>query len=174
MAWRGSVSRSLMSTARASAFRSSTPLSAPRRLRPPSVPSPRLNSRRFSFSNPRLPKSEPLRLKTIVYSLSACDFPVLYYLRNTFLDIRGASMRSITNATDGSKAYVLLGVQSASFLVLEHLVGTSQLVLDDDLGTWLIGAENSLFGEKVEIINKHRIMDIPVFVDETLISDNYF
>ncbi|KAL6494657.1 hypothetical protein OROGR_031470 [Orobanche gracilis] len=53
MAWRGSVSRSLMSTARASAFRSSTPLSTPRRLPLPSVPSPRLNSRRFSFSNPR-------------------------------------------------------------------------------------------------------------------------
>ncbi|CAA0806794.1 Unknown protein [Striga hermonthica] len=50
MAWRGSISRSLMSTARASAFRSSPPLSAPRRLRTPSsLP----NSRRFSFSNPR-------------------------------------------------------------------------------------------------------------------------
>ncbi|KAL6517476.1 hypothetical protein OROMI_033177 [Orobanche minor] len=45
MSWRGSVSRSLMSTARASAFRSSTPLSAPRRLRSRSVPSSRLNSR---------------------------------------------------------------------------------------------------------------------------------
>ncbi|KAL6517477.1 hypothetical protein OROMI_033178 [Orobanche minor] len=121
MAWRGSVSRSLMSTARASAFRSSTPLSAPRRLRPPSVPSPRLNSRRFSFSNPR---------------------------------------------TLGE-----LGCTQSLMPVLEHLVGTSHLVLDDDLGTWLIGAENFLFGEKVEIINKHRLMDIPVFVDETLISD---
>ncbi|EYU37617.1 hypothetical protein MIMGU_mgv1a016981mg [Erythranthe guttata] len=49
MAWRGSVSRSLMSTARSSAFRSSTPLSAPRRLNPSSRPIPR----RLSFSNPR-------------------------------------------------------------------------------------------------------------------------
>ncbi|KAH6773125.1 caspase-6 protein [Perilla frutescens var. hirtella] len=47
MAWRGSLSRSLMSTARASTFRSSPPLSAPRLLRPA-----RLNSRRLSFSNP--------------------------------------------------------------------------------------------------------------------------
>ncbi|KAK6159257.1 hypothetical protein DH2020_006571 [Rehmannia glutinosa] len=53
MAWRGSISRSLMSTARASAFRSSSPLSAARPLRPPSVSSSRLNSRRLSFSNPR-------------------------------------------------------------------------------------------------------------------------
>ncbi|XP_047976953.1 uncharacterized protein LOC125219118 isoform X2 [Salvia hispanica] len=48
MAWRGSLSRSLMSTARASASRSSPPL------RPPPVSSSRLNSRRLSFSNPRL------------------------------------------------------------------------------------------------------------------------
>ncbi|KAI3445927.1 hypothetical protein Pfo_002592 [Paulownia fortunei] len=53
MAWRGSLSRSLMSTARASAFRSSTPLSTPRLPRPPSSSSSRLNSRRLSFSNPR-------------------------------------------------------------------------------------------------------------------------
>ncbi|GFP88600.1 hypothetical protein PHJA_001003700 [Phtheirospermum japonicum] len=53
MAWRGSVSRSLMSAARSSAFRSSTPLSAPPRLRPSSIPSSRPNSRRLSFSNPR-------------------------------------------------------------------------------------------------------------------------
>ncbi|XP_047976952.1 uncharacterized protein LOC125219118 isoform X1 [Salvia hispanica] len=46
MAWRGSLSRSLMSTARASASRSSPPL------RPPPVSSSRLNSRRLSFSNP--------------------------------------------------------------------------------------------------------------------------
>ncbi|CAA0807441.1 Unknown protein [Striga hermonthica] len=52
MAWRGSITRSLMSTARTSLSRSSPPLSAPRRLRPPS-PSSRLNSPRFSFSNPR-------------------------------------------------------------------------------------------------------------------------
>ncbi|KAG6406625.1 hypothetical protein SASPL_134231 [Salvia splendens] len=49
MAWRGSLSRSLMSTARASASRSSPPLAT---LRPPPVSSSRLNSRRFSFSNP--------------------------------------------------------------------------------------------------------------------------
>ncbi|KAL7119054.1 hypothetical protein ACP275_02G039300 [Erythranthe tilingii] len=53
MAWRGSVSRSLMSTARSSAFRSSTPLSAPRRLNPSSAPSSRPIPRRLSFSNPR-------------------------------------------------------------------------------------------------------------------------
>ncbi|KAL0384273.1 UNVERIFIED_CONTAM: hypothetical protein Sradi_2821600 [Sesamum radiatum] len=53
MAWRGSLSRSLISTSRASAFRSSAPLSAPRPLRPPSVSSSRVNPRRLSFSNPR-------------------------------------------------------------------------------------------------------------------------
>ncbi|KAL0387051.1 UNVERIFIED_CONTAM: hypothetical protein Sradi_2586900 [Sesamum radiatum] len=53
MAWRGSLSRSLMSTARASAFRSSPSLSAPPRLRPPPLSAPRLQPRRLSFSNPR-------------------------------------------------------------------------------------------------------------------------
>ncbi|XP_022896850.1 uncharacterized protein LOC111410641 isoform X1 [Olea europaea var. sylvestris] len=48
MAWRGSLSRSLMYTVRASTFRSSPPLAAGR-LRPPPVSAPR----RFSFSNPR-------------------------------------------------------------------------------------------------------------------------
>ncbi|XP_057788194.1 uncharacterized protein LOC131005309 isoform X3 [Salvia miltiorrhiza] len=52
MAWRGSLSRSLMSTARASASRSSPPLSTLRTLRSPPVSSTRLNSRRLSFSNP--------------------------------------------------------------------------------------------------------------------------
>ncbi|KAL0356882.1 UNVERIFIED_CONTAM: Alpha-L-fucosidase 2 [Sesamum calycinum] len=47
------VKRSLISTSRASAFRSSPPLSAPRPLRPPSVSSSRVNPRRLSFSNPR-------------------------------------------------------------------------------------------------------------------------
>ncbi|KAL6570245.1 hypothetical protein OROMI_014759 [Orobanche minor] len=53
MSLHGSASRSLMSTARASTFRSSMPLSAPRRMRSHSIPSSRLNSRLFSFSNPR-------------------------------------------------------------------------------------------------------------------------
>ncbi|XP_073125461.1 uncharacterized protein [Henckelia pumila] len=48
MAWRGSFSRSFISRARASAFRSSPPLASSRRVRPPS-----LQPRRFSFSNPR-------------------------------------------------------------------------------------------------------------------------
>ncbi|XP_020552763.1 uncharacterized protein LOC110012675 isoform X2 [Sesamum indicum] len=52
MAWRGSLSRSLMSTARASAFRSSPSLSAPSRLRRP-LSAPRPQPRRLSFSNPR-------------------------------------------------------------------------------------------------------------------------
>ncbi|XP_030523330.1 uncharacterized protein LOC115735981 isoform X2 [Rhodamnia argentea] len=48
----GSLSRSLISSARASAspFRSSPPLSRP--LRPPPVASPRLQSRRLSFAAP--------------------------------------------------------------------------------------------------------------------------
>ncbi|KAK9287488.1 hypothetical protein L1049_015909 [Liquidambar formosana] len=50
MAWRcGSVSRSLISTARASSLRSSAPLP---RLRPP-LAAPRLQSRRLSFATPR-------------------------------------------------------------------------------------------------------------------------
>ncbi|PIN17328.1 hypothetical protein CDL12_10011 [Handroanthus impetiginosus] len=53
MAWRGSLSRSIMSTARASAFRSSPSLSVPSRIRPPSFSAPRVQPRRFSFSNPR-------------------------------------------------------------------------------------------------------------------------
>ncbi|XP_047338955.1 uncharacterized protein LOC124942480 [Impatiens glandulifera] len=51
MAWRGSLSRSLLSTARSSTIRSS-PAAAPR-LRPPSLPTPGLQSRRLSFSNLR-------------------------------------------------------------------------------------------------------------------------
>ncbi|XP_047342451.1 uncharacterized protein LOC124945956 [Impatiens glandulifera] len=50
MAWRGSISRSLISTARATTFRSSP--AAPR-LRPPPLSAPRLQSRRSSFANPR-------------------------------------------------------------------------------------------------------------------------
>ncbi|KAG6424952.1 hypothetical protein SASPL_115375 [Salvia splendens] len=49
MAWRGSLSRSLMSAARASTPRSSLPHAT---LRSPPVSSSRLNSRRLSFSNP--------------------------------------------------------------------------------------------------------------------------
>lgn len=51
MAWRGSISRTLMSTARSSPFRSSPPPLP--RLRPPSLVSPRLHSPRHSFINPR-------------------------------------------------------------------------------------------------------------------------
>ncbi|OVA15927.1 hypothetical protein BVC80_1821g94 [Macleaya cordata] len=52
MAWRcGSLSRSLLSTARSSSLRSSPPLP---RLRPPPTTSPRhAQSRHFSFANPR-------------------------------------------------------------------------------------------------------------------------
>ncbi|KAL6957586.1 hypothetical protein U1Q18_041888 [Sarracenia purpurea var. burkii] len=50
MAWRGSLSRSVMSTARASTIRTSPPLS---RLRPPPLAAPRLQPRRLSFANPR-------------------------------------------------------------------------------------------------------------------------
>ncbi|KAG8364220.1 hypothetical protein BUALT_Bualt19G0105600 [Buddleja alternifolia] len=53
MAWRGSLSRSLMSTARASGFRSSPPLAVPRRLSSPPLSAPRVQPRRLSFSNPR-------------------------------------------------------------------------------------------------------------------------
>nr|XP_043629039.1 uncharacterized protein LOC122600395 isoform X2 [Erigeron canadensis] len=49
MAWRGSISRTFMSTARSSSFRSSPSLP---RLRPPPLSSPRLHSRRFT--NPRM------------------------------------------------------------------------------------------------------------------------
>ncbi|XP_024958852.1 uncharacterized protein LOC112499813 isoform X1 [Cynara cardunculus var. scolymus] len=48
MAWRGSISRALMSTARTSSFRSTAPLP---RLRPPPISAPRLHSRRLG--NPR-------------------------------------------------------------------------------------------------------------------------
>ncbi|KAK4284530.1 hypothetical protein QN277_001350 [Acacia crassicarpa] len=52
MAWRsGSLSRSLMSTARAS-LRPAAPSSLPR-LRPPPLSSPRLQARRFSLSASR-------------------------------------------------------------------------------------------------------------------------
>ncbi|XP_059652954.1 uncharacterized protein LOC132300043 isoform X2 [Cornus florida] len=50
MAWRGSLSRSFISTARASTIRSSPPLP---RLRPPPLAAPRLQPRRLSFANPR-------------------------------------------------------------------------------------------------------------------------
>ncbi|KAI8532708.1 hypothetical protein RHMOL_Rhmol11G0234500 [Rhododendron molle] len=50
MAWRGSLSRSVMATARSSTIRSSPPLP---RLRPPPLAAPRLQSRRLSFANPR-------------------------------------------------------------------------------------------------------------------------
>ncbi|CAK9181145.1 unnamed protein product [Ilex paraguariensis] len=50
MAWRGSLSRSLISTARASTLRSSPALP---RLRPPPLSAPRLHTRRRSFTNPR-------------------------------------------------------------------------------------------------------------------------
>ncbi|XP_057493674.1 uncharacterized protein LOC130779139 isoform X1 [Actinidia eriantha] len=49
MAWRGSLSRSVIATARAS-IRTSPPLN---RLRPPPLAAPRLQSRRLSFANPR-------------------------------------------------------------------------------------------------------------------------
>ncbi|CAA0826470.1 Unknown protein [Striga hermonthica] len=51
MAWRGSLSRSLMSTARV--FNSSPSLSATRSLRPPPLSAPRIQVRSRSFSNPR-------------------------------------------------------------------------------------------------------------------------
>ncbi|GER29000.1 light-independent protochlorophyllide reductase subunit N, partial [Striga asiatica] len=51
MAWRGSLSRSLMSTARV--FNSSPSLSASRSLRPPPLSAPRIQVRSRSFSNPR-------------------------------------------------------------------------------------------------------------------------
>ncbi|KAA8536249.1 hypothetical protein F0562_028727 [Nyssa sinensis] len=50
MAWRGSLSRSLISTARASTNRPSQLLS---RHCPPPLASPRIRPRRFSFANPR-------------------------------------------------------------------------------------------------------------------------
>ncbi|GFY89542.1 hypothetical protein Acr_06g0014820 [Actinidia rufa] len=50
MAWRGSLSRSVIATAWAS-IRTSPPLP---RLRPPPLAAPRLQSRRLSFTNPRL------------------------------------------------------------------------------------------------------------------------
>ncbi|KAL3515335.1 hypothetical protein ACH5RR_022237 [Cinchona calisaya] len=51
MAWRGSISRSFLSTARASTFRSAPPLP---RLRPPSLSAPpTLRPRCLYFSNPR-------------------------------------------------------------------------------------------------------------------------
>ena len=62
MAWRGSLSRSLMSTARASSFRSSP--AAPR-VRPPPLAAPRLQTRRLSFTNPR----SPARIFNIHYVL---------------------------------------------------------------------------------------------------------
>ncbi|XP_031110846.1 uncharacterized protein LOC116015000 [Ipomoea triloba] len=50
MAWRGSLSRSLLSTVRTSTSRSSPPLA---RLRPPPITASRAQSRRFSFTDPR-------------------------------------------------------------------------------------------------------------------------
>ncbi|XP_076951297.1 uncharacterized protein LOC143624583 isoform X1 [Bidens hawaiensis] len=49
MAWRGSISRTLMSAARPSSFRSTAPLP---RLRPPPVSATRFSSRRLG--NPRM------------------------------------------------------------------------------------------------------------------------
>ncbi|KAI7741009.1 hypothetical protein M8C21_004774 [Ambrosia artemisiifolia] len=49
MAWRGSISRALISTARTSSSRSTAPLP---RLRPPPLSGPRLHSRRLN--NPRM------------------------------------------------------------------------------------------------------------------------
>ncbi|XP_071935604.1 uncharacterized protein [Coffea arabica] len=49
-AWRGSISRSLLSTARASTFRSAP---AVPRVRPPTLSSLRLRPRRLSFAHPR-------------------------------------------------------------------------------------------------------------------------
>ncbi|KAL3814283.1 hypothetical protein ACJIZ3_015551 [Penstemon smallii] len=53
MAFRGSFSRSLISTVRASTFRSSPSISAPRLRPPPTFSAPRPQPRRLSFSNPR-------------------------------------------------------------------------------------------------------------------------
>ncbi|PIA27022.1 hypothetical protein AQUCO_08300006v1 [Aquilegia coerulea] len=57
MAWRrcGSLSRSLLSTARSSSIRSSSTASLPRLHSPttPPLASPRLQTRHLSFSNPR-------------------------------------------------------------------------------------------------------------------------
>ncbi|XAR72945.1 hypothetical protein NMG60_11019760 [Bertholletia excelsa] len=51
MAWRGSLSRSLISTARASTIRTSPPL--PRLRPPPPLAAPLPRPRRLSFVNPR-------------------------------------------------------------------------------------------------------------------------
>ncbi|KAK3012332.1 hypothetical protein RJ639_011633 [Escallonia herrerae] len=50
MAWRGSFSRTFISTARASSLRSSPPIP---RLSPPLLSAPRVRPRRLSFANPR-------------------------------------------------------------------------------------------------------------------------
>ncbi|VFQ72076.1 unnamed protein product [Cuscuta campestris] len=50
MAWRGSISRSLISTVRSSTVRSSPPLS---RIRPPPIAGSRSQSRSFFFTDPR-------------------------------------------------------------------------------------------------------------------------
>ncbi|XP_055815929.1 uncharacterized protein LOC129885611 isoform X1 [Solanum dulcamara] len=50
MAWRGSVTRSLISTARASTSRSSPTIN---RVRTPPISAPRSNTRRFSFTSTR-------------------------------------------------------------------------------------------------------------------------
>lgn len=63
MAWRGSISRSLMSTVRASSLRSSP---AVPRARPPPLAAPPLQSRRLSFTNPR---SRPEILISLIYPI---------------------------------------------------------------------------------------------------------
>ncbi|RAL38882.1 hypothetical protein DM860_015243 [Cuscuta australis] len=50
MAWRGSISRTLISTVRSSTVRSSPPLS---RIRPPPIAGSRSQSRSFFFTDPR-------------------------------------------------------------------------------------------------------------------------
>nr|XP_019702993.1 uncharacterized protein LOC105035766 isoform X2 [Elaeis guineensis] len=52
MAWRGSIARSLLATARSSSSSLRSPAAAPR-LRPPPLATPRLQRRRPSFAPPR-------------------------------------------------------------------------------------------------------------------------
>ncbi|KAL3621105.1 hypothetical protein CASFOL_036017 [Castilleja foliolosa] len=132
MAWRGTVSRSFMSAARASSLRPSTPLLAPPRLRPSSLPSSRPNSRPFSFSSPRT-------LGELGYS-SQSVMPLYTGV--------GLTSRPAVNL----RAFCEL-----SHVLHEHIIGMGRLVLDD-LGTCSIGVlfRNFPFGEKVENINKRR------------------
>ncbi|XP_073107911.1 uncharacterized protein [Elaeis guineensis] len=61
MAWRGSISRSLLATARSSSSSLRSPAAAPR-LRPPPLATPRLQRRRPSFS---LPGETPVLNRTL-------------------------------------------------------------------------------------------------------------